>query len=97
MRAVVLGVLATGTLVGCMGTGMNLERASARAIIPTPNPDSVRISDVHRGATSARWIATTPGGVYDCSIETAERLPICAKRDAPADLLTPITACSRIA
>jgi hypothetical protein len=66
-----------------MSAGMNLQRSSARAIIPTPSPDSVKVSDVHHGVTSARWIATTPGGVYDCSIEAREHVPICAKRDAP--------------
>ena len=83
MRAVVLGGLITTTLVGCLSAGMNLQRASARAIVPTPNPDSVTVSDLHRGVTSARWIATTRTGVYDCSLETSERVPICAKRDAP--------------
>lgn len=86
MRAAVLGVLGglvAGTLVGCMSAGMNLQRASARAIIPTPNPDSVVVSDIHHGLTSARWVATTRSGVYDCSIETSERVPICAKRDTP--------------
>ena len=84
MRAGVLGTIAAATTVGCMSAGMNLQRASARAIIPTPNPDSVMISDVHHGLTAARWIARTPGGgVYDCSIENSERVPICAKRDAP--------------
>ena len=86
MRVAVLGVpgvLVAGAFAGCMSVGMNLQRASARAIVPTPNPDSVTIADVHHGVTAARWIATTPGGVYDCSIETGERVPICAKRDAP--------------
>jgi len=83
MRAVVVGVLAAGTVVACTSAGVNLQRASARAIIPTPYPDSVAISEVHRGVTSARWIATTRDGVYDCSLESSERVPICAKRAAP--------------
>jgi hypothetical protein len=83
MRASLLGVLGAVALVGCMSTGMNLQRVSARAILPTPNPDSVQISDLHRGVTTARWIATTRDGLYDCSIETAERVPICAKREPP--------------
>ena len=66
-----------------MATGMNLERASARAILPTPNPDSVLITDVHRGVLIARWVATTRDGVYDCSIETDEKIPICARRSTP--------------
>ena len=83
MRAAILGVLITGAATGCTGANLNLQRASARAILPTPNPDSVNISDLHRGMMVARWIATTPTGVFDCSIEAAEHAPICAKRDAP--------------
>jgi hypothetical protein len=83
MRAAVVGVLTAGTLVGCITGGLNLPRSSARAIFPTPNPDSVRISDLHRSATTARWIATTPGAVYDCSIEAPEHVPLCVKRDVP--------------
>lgn len=86
MRATFLGILGlvgAGTSVGCITAGMNLQRASARAIVPTPSPDSVRISDVHQGVTSSRWIATTRDGVYECSIEARERVPICAKRETP--------------
>jgi hypothetical protein len=83
MRVAVLGVLLTGTLAGCVTAAMNLERASARAILPTPNPDSVRVSELHQGVVASRWVATTPSGVYDCSIEGQERVPICARRDAP--------------
>lgn len=86
MRAAILGVLGgvgAVTSVGCMTVGMNLQRASARAITPTPNPDSVVISDVHHGVISSRWVATTREGVYDCSIESSERVPICAKREPP--------------
>jgi hypothetical protein len=45
--------------------------------------DAFRISDLHHSVTTARWIATTPGGVYDCTIEAPERVPLCVKRDAP--------------
>ena len=83
MRAAMLSVLTAGTLVGCMSAGLNLPRSTARAIIPTPNPDSVRISDLHRSVTTARWIATTPGGAYDCTIEAPEHVPLCVKRDPP--------------
>lgn len=83
MRTTALGLIGALTLSGCMAAGMNLQRASARAIIPTPNPDSVRIADVHQGVTIARWVATTSDGVYDCSIETNERVAICAKRQTP--------------
>jgi hypothetical protein len=82
MRTVVLGILIAGALVSCVsGIGLDLERESARAIAPTPLPDSVRISDVHHGFNEARWIATTPGGVYDCSMKDGEHQPLCAKRE----------------
>ena len=83
MRAIVTGVLIAVSLTGCATANMNLQRASARAIMPTPNPDSVRVSDLHRGMLAARRIATTPSGVYDCSLEEPEKVPICAKRDTP--------------
>jgi hypothetical protein len=83
MRAIVPGVLMAIALAGCAAANINLQRASARAIMPTPYPDSVRVSDVHRGMLAARWIATTPSGVYDCSIEEPEKVPICAKRETP--------------
>ncbi|HUQ80788.1 MAG TPA: hypothetical protein VM076_06615 [Gemmatimonadaceae bacterium] len=83
MRAIVPGVFMAAALAGCATANMNLQRASARAIMPTPNPDSVRVSELHRGVLAARWIATTPSGVYDCSLEEPEHVPICAKRDTP--------------
>jgi hypothetical protein len=83
MRAAVVGLLFAGTSAGCMGVGMNLHRASARAIMPTPNPDSVTITDVHHGVLSSRWVAKTRDGVYDCSIETNEKVAICSKRQPP--------------
>jgi hypothetical protein len=83
MRAVIVGVVIVGTLAGCITAAMNLERASARAILPTPNPDSVRITEVRQGLVMSRWIATTRDGVYDCSIEADEKVPICAKRAVP--------------
>ena len=83
MRAVVVGLFVAGTVAGCVGAGMNLRRASARAIQPTPNPDSVTISEVRHGVVTSRWVATTRDGVYDCSIEPDERVQICAKRQPP--------------
>jgi hypothetical protein len=62
---------------------MNLERASARAIQPTPNPDSVRVSEIHKGIMMARWVATTSDGVYDCSLAADEKTAICARRVTP--------------
>jgi hypothetical protein len=83
MRAAVVGLLFLGTSAGCMAAGMNLHRASARAIVPTPYPDSVTISEVHHGVLISRWVATTHDGVYDCSIEANEKVAICAKRQPP--------------
>jgi len=84
MRLVVFGLLVT--TAGCMSTRATMEhlqRTSARAIAPTPYPDSVRISDVRRSLQMSRWIATTPSGVYDCSQAPGEHVAICAKRSTP--------------
>lgn len=85
MRAAALSAVFAYAFVGCVSItyGKNLQRESARAITPTPNPDSVQISDLQGGVTSAKWVATTPSGVYDCSIRTAERRPLCARRETP--------------
>ena len=77
---VVAGVLVAATLAGC-ASALNLQRESARAILPTPYPDSVKISDFHGGFGGSTWVATTPKGVYDCSRESGERVPLCAKRE----------------
>jgi hypothetical protein len=71
------------SLVACGATGFDLQRASARAMTPTPYPDSVAISDIHRDRLGnvRRWVATTRDGVYECSIEPREHAPLCAKRD----------------
>jgi hypothetical protein len=82
MRIVVFGLLLSATTMGCT-VGLNLQRASARAIIPTPYPDSVVVTEVHAGISMTRWVATTSTGVYDCSREGDERVPICAKRGTP--------------
>ena len=81
MRLVVFGLLITTG--GCTNAIMDLQRTSARAISPTPYPDSVKISDLRRSLTMSRWVAITPSGVYDCSIATDERVAICAKRSTP--------------
>lgn len=83
MRSFVQGILFTTLLSGCAGTIQhNLKRESARAMIPTPYPDSVVISNIKRDrlGNPRQWIATTPTGVYDCSIEAHEEHPLCAKR-----------------
>lgn len=60
----------------------NVKRESARVITPTPHPDSVVISEIRRDilGNPNKWVATTPSGVYDCSLAAGERHPICAKR-----------------
>lgn len=82
-RILLLAVCAC--LGGCAAayTEHLLQRESARVITPTPNPDSVRISELRhdRLGNPTRWVVTTRGGVYDCTMEAAERLPICVKRD----------------
>jgi len=83
MRTLVLSALCAVALVACAGANLDLQRASARAMTPTPYPDSVTISDVHhdRLGNLRSWVATTRTGVYDCSLEPTERAPLCAKRD----------------
>ena len=76
-------VLVSLVSAGCTTAAMNLERASARAIQPTPNPDSVRVSEIHKGILMSRWVATTADGVYDCSLAADEKTAICARRSTP--------------
>lgn len=83
MRARVRVVLLATLLVGCAGPFQyNMKRESARVIAPTPHPDSVVISEIRRDplGTPRKWVATTPSGVYDCSLVEGERHPLCAKR-----------------
>lgn len=84
MRTLVLIALSSAALAGCSVAGFELERASARVIQPTPYPDSVKISDVHRDGLGRprSWVASTRTGVYDCSQEPEEKTAICAKRDS---------------
>jgi hypothetical protein len=84
MRVLSRGVLLVCALAGCAPNIHYLQRASARAIIPTPHPDSVKISNIQGPIGSPdKWIATTPSGVYDCSIEAGEQQAICVKRNPP--------------
>ena len=81
MRTVIVSILVAGAL-GCVsGIGLDLERESARAIVPTPYPDSVKVSEVQHGFNASRWVATTPTGVYDCSMRDGEHQPLCARRE----------------
>jgi len=83
MRPVLLSVFCGVSLTACAGAGLDLQRASARAITPTPYPDSVTVSEMRhdRLGNLRSWVATTRSGVYDCSLEPGERVPLCAKRD----------------
>ena len=84
MRAPVLGVLLAVALVACAGTVRHeLQRQSARAITPTPYPDSVTISDIRRDRLGnvREWVATARGGAYDCSLEDRERQALCVRRE----------------
>jgi hypothetical protein len=85
MRTLVLSALCAVILTGCAGTNRDLQRASARAMTPTPLPDSVAISEVRhdRLGNVRSWVATTRTAVYDCSLESDEHAPLCAKRDSP--------------
>ena len=78
MRALLVGGFVASTLVGCISVNSVLQRESARAINPTPYPDSVTISDVKRWGSE--WVATTSGGVYDCSKHQGEDRALCVKR-----------------
>lgn len=85
MRFLILAPLCAMSLVGCAGAiNHELQRASARAIAPTPYPDSVTISQMQRDRLGnvRKWVATTRSGVFDCSIESDERVALCAKRGA---------------
>jgi len=81
-RSLLFSALALLALA-CASSIGNLQRESARVITPNPLPDSVRISEVHRGTTSVRWVATTPSGVYDCSADDMLRRALCVKRETP--------------
>lgn len=85
MRLAVFTVLMAGALAGCAPAIHNLQRQTARGITPTPYPDSVTISDVRSSARTGTttWVATTPSGVFDCSIEGDEHSALCVKRAHP--------------
>jgi hypothetical protein len=84
MRTRMLWALSGVVVAACGATGLNLPRLSARAMLPTPDPDSVTVAAVHHDhlGNVRSWVATTRAGVYDCSLEPGERTPLCAKRDS---------------
>ena len=70
MKRLVLCCLVAIGLAACARNVGNLQRAAASLIVPTPPPDSTNVSNVSRGATSVKWVATAPNGdVYDCSAD----------------------------
>ena len=84
MRPRIALAFCAASLVGCaISSGVDLRRLSARAMTPTPFPDSVAISDVHRDRLGnvRKWVATTRDGVYECTLEPEEGTPICPRRD----------------
>ena len=82
MTRSLLGSALLLSVVACASNIGNLQRESARAITPNPLPESVTISEVHRGATSVRWVATGASGVYDCSADDMLRRTLCVRREA---------------
>jgi hypothetical protein len=80
MRLVLFIGMSSMIAAAACAPAINYERQTARAIVPTPYPDSVRISEVKAHFTTSSWVATTPNAVYDCSMDAGERTPICAKR-----------------
>lgn len=80
MKKLLTLVTATLLLAGCASTPDNLARETARSIGGLRS-DQVVISDVKRGATSVRWVATTPSGVYDCEADDMVRRVNAVKRD----------------
>jgi hypothetical protein len=65
--------------MGCASTPDNLARETARTIGGLTS-DQVTISNVVRGATSVRWVATTPSGIYDCEADDMVRRVNAVKR-----------------
>lgn len=69
MIALVAGFLA----VGCASTQQNLAMATATEIGGLTSKD-VEVSEVDRGMTHVRWVATTKDGrVYDCEADDMVR------------------------
>lgn len=68
------------TLSACASGNVNLARASAMSIGQNVAPEEVTVSDVHRGAMSVRWLASTSKGHYACSADDMVRRPYCVKQ-----------------
>lgn len=65
---------------GCASGNVNLARATAISVGLNVAPEEVTVSNVHRGAMSVRWLATTPTGHYSCSADDMVRRPLCVKQ-----------------
>jgi hypothetical protein len=80
-RSLVIAAIAIAlSLQGCLMTPGNLRRETARMIVPSPYPDSVTVSEVHRLPWSVSWVATNAGNVYDCSSDDKLKRTLCVKR-----------------
>lgn len=76
-----LGAAGLLVLAACASSVENLQSATATAIGGRTSPDSIAITDVHRGATEVSWLATGPSrAVYACRADDMLRRPYCARR-----------------
>ena len=66
-------------LAGCASTTENLQRESARSIGDV-QPETVKVSNVNRGATSVTWDAESTKGPYGCSADDMIRRMLCLKK-----------------
>ena len=77
LAGLILGVVVV--LAGCASTTANLQRESARAIGDVP-PETVKVTNVTRGATSVTWDAESTQGPYGCSADDMIRRVLCVKK-----------------
>ncbi|MEQ1558166.1 MAG: hypothetical protein ABL933_04415 [Methyloglobulus sp.] len=77
----IIGVSIVVTVIsGCMSTGDNLQRESAKSIGGNVSPEQVTVTNIDRGATSVKWQAAAPNGNYDCSADDMVRSVLCTKK-----------------
>ena len=62
----------------------NLKRETGRVL--SVDPDSVAVTEIHRGMTDVTWKASTPQGKYKCSADDMVRRPTCVKDGGGASL-----------
>lgn len=80
MKTLLTIAMAALLLVGCASTPDNLARETARSIGGLRS-DQVTVSDVKRGVSSVRWVATTPSGIFDCEADDMVRRVNVVKRE----------------